>query len=111
MAAALRTDLVALHDRGVHPLLLMHLAGAAKVDAMALLAAPAGAATGGLTVLLDVAKCEGFASCVLSAPEVFDLDEQAGVAVLLVEAPPETMRADVEQAARSCPVRAITVVG
>lgn len=38
-----------------------------------------------MQVALDLAKCEGFGSCVLSAPAVFDLDEQVGLAILLHE--------------------------
>jgi ferredoxin len=62
-----------------------------------------------MKVVLDVAKCEGFASCVLSAPEVFDLDEQDNVAIVLDTEPPATLRADLEAAVRACPVRAITL--
>lgn len=62
-----------------------------------------------MKVLVDVDRCEGFASCVLSAPDVFDLDERSGVAVLLVEEPPDALLADVQDAVRSCPVRAISL--
>lgn len=63
-----------------------------------------------MKVVLDVAKCEGFASCVLSAPEVFDLDEEDNVAIVLEAEPPATLRPDLEAAVRACPVRAITLI-
>ncbi|MFB9727938.1 ferredoxin [Haloechinothrix salitolerans] len=62
-----------------------------------------------MRVTLNIAKCESFASCVVAAPEVFDLDEEENVAVLLDESPPEEMRSAVEEAVRSCPVQAIAL--
>ncbi|MCI2423763.1 ferredoxin [Saccharopolyspora sp. K220] len=57
-------------------------------------------------VVADFAKCEGFASCVIVAPEVFDLDDDNVVRVL-DEQPDESRRAEVEEAVRNCPRRAI----
>ncbi|SFO65351.1 2'-carboxy-2,3-dihydroxybiphenyl 1,2-dioxygenase small subunit and ferredoxin fusion protein [Pseudonocardia ammonioxydans] len=62
-----------------------------------------------MKVVLDVAKCEGFASCVLSAPEVFDLDEEDNIAIVLEAEPPARLRSALEAAVLACPVRAITL--
>ena len=44
------------------------------------------------------------------APEVFEVRDD-GFLYVLQEEPPETLRGDVESAARSCPVQAITLEG
>jgi ferredoxin len=54
-------------------------------------------------------KCEGYACCVIAAPEVFDIDTATGRVVILLEEPGEDLREAVEEAARDCPVRVITV--
>ena len=59
-----------------------------------------------MRVVADLAKCEGFASCVIVAPEVFDLDED-NVVRLLEERPDESRRSEVEEAVRNCPRHAI----
>lgn len=56
-------------------------------------------------------KCEGYACCVIAAPEVFDLEPTSGRVVLLLAEPDEQLREVVEEAARDCPVRAISVDG
>jgi ferredoxin len=58
-------------------------------------------------VTVDTEKCQGYASCLLEAPKVFDLDEDENVAILLMTNPPEDMRPEVERAARLCPTMAI----
>jgi ferredoxin len=65
------------------------------------------AATMNLTI--DVAKCCGSGQCVMAAPDVFDQDDD-GVAFLLDQTPPDTERANVDEAIASCPTGAITVV-
>jgi ferredoxin len=42
------------------------------------------------------------------APEVFELDETAGLAVVRLAEPPLELHARVEQAVALCPTRAIT---
>ncbi|MEW2506537.1 ferredoxin [Amycolatopsis sp. CA-161197] len=58
----------------------------------------------------DTARCEGFASCVITAPEVFDLTDDNLVSIL-DENPDESQRAAVEEAVRSCPRQAIRLAG
>jgi ferredoxin len=56
---------------------------------------------------VDPARCCGAGQCVLTAPEVFDQDEETGLVVLLDPRPPtETLRA-VRDAAAFCPAGAI----
>lgn len=58
-------------------------------------------------VHVDRDRCEIHAQCVFAAPEVFALDDDDELTYDAT--PPETHRAAVEEAARICPVRAITV--
>lgn len=60
-------------------------------------------------VVLDLDTCQGYANCVMVAPEVFDINEDTGVAVLLQEQPDESQRAAVEEAVRQCPTEALSL--
>jgi ferredoxin len=62
-------------------------------------------------VLLDLDRCQGYANCVVTAPDIFDLDEQTGTAILLQEAPDDALRAAAEEAVRRCPTEAISIEG
>ncbi|MCT1515326.1 MULTISPECIES: ferredoxin [Mycobacteriales] len=60
-----------------------------------------------MRVEVDRQRCESNGLCVLSAPEVFDLDDDG---VLHVAAcPDESLRADVQDAVATCPVQALTI--
>jgi ferredoxin len=59
-------------------------------------------------VKVDLGACQGYANCVVAADDVFDIDD-AGVVVLLRADIPESDRARVESAARTCPVNALAV--
>lgn len=61
-------------------------------------------------VKADLEACQGYANCVMGADDVFDLDDE-GVVVLLSTEVSEEARARVEDAANSCPVSALRVVG
>ena len=61
-----------------------------------------------IRVIIDRPKCAGYANCLEAAPEVFDLDAE-DVAVTLAESYPESDRALLENAARRCPAKAITL--
>lgn len=63
-----------------------------------------------MRITVDLQRCEGFASCVITAPELFDLDDAASVAVVLEPSPAEDAQPAALEAAASCPVRAITVL-
>jgi ferredoxin len=57
---------------------------------------------------IDWALCDGNGNCVAEAPDVFDFNDDDTLKVL-VEAPGEELREQVEQAAAACPKRAITL--
>ncbi|HEX6458267.1 MAG TPA: ferredoxin [Thermoleophilaceae bacterium] len=59
--------------------------------------------------MLDLDTCQGYANCVMVAPDVFDIDEQKGTAILLQEQPDDSRLAAVEEAVRQCPTEAISV--
>jgi ferredoxin len=60
-------------------------------------------------VVLDLDTCQGYANCVMVAPEVFDIDETTGVAILLQEQPDDSQLAAVEEAVRQCPTEALSI--
>jgi ferredoxin len=60
-----------------------------------------------LKVEVDLDACQGYVCCVMSAPEVFDVDDETAKVVLLNAEPAESMRAKVEDAVRSCPSHAL----
>lgn len=62
-----------------------------------------------LRATADLSRCQGYANCVIAAPDVFDLDDKTGLVVVLQENPPDDREAAVREAARSCPVQAITL--
>jgi len=56
----------------------------------------------------DFEACQGYANCVDAAPEVYDIDDD-GVVVVLREQITDEERPRIEEAARSCPVSALTI--
>ncbi len=65
-----------------------------------------------MRVKVDLDLCQGHAMCQEEAPEVFRVVERPGAYAqveLLMEEPPEALRAKVEAAARYCPNRAISL--
>lgn len=56
----------------------------------------------------DFGACQGYANCVDAAPDVYDIDDD-GVVVLLREEISEEERPRIEEAARSCPVNALSI--
>jgi ferredoxin len=59
-----------------------------------------------MKINVDLDKCQGFANCVMAAPEHFDLNDDSLVVVLDRDVD-EARRTDIEEAIRSCPVEAI----
>ena len=55
-----------------------------------------------------MSQCDLHGLCVEAAPEVFEIDDN-GVLKVLIEAPPPELRAKVEKAVRECPTGAITI--
>lgn len=65
-----------------------------------------------MRVRVDRQLCQGHAMCVLEAPEVFRVVDRPGdyaQVELVLERPPEALRARVEAAVRYCPNRALGI--
>lgn len=62
-----------------------------------------------MRVTVDLGRCNAYGNCVIEAPDVFDIDDASGLAIVLQESPPEELRAKVQAAAKLCPVLAISV--
>ncbi len=60
-------------------------------------------------VTADLKACQGYANCVIEAPDFFGLDDD-GVVELLRREIPDEERDRIVAAAESCPVRALTVI-
>ncbi|MFF7753458.1 ferredoxin [Streptomyces sp. NPDC007971] len=58
-----------------------------------------------MQILVDLARCQGYAQCVFHAPEMFELHGEE--ALLYHPAVPDEQRERVLQAAAACPVQAI----
>jgi ferredoxin len=56
-----------------------------------------------MRIVVDVQRCRGAGLCALTAPEVFDQDENDGTVVVLEEEPPPEFHHVVGVAAQLCP--------
>lgn len=63
-----------------------------------------------MKIVVDWDKCESHGQCEFAAPDVFSINDEGDLDVL-EENPTESARVEVEEAARRCPTRAITVEG
>jgi ferredoxin len=63
----------------------------------------------GFSVSVDRTLCIASGLCVSGLPEVFDQDDDQGLAFAKTDRPGESFAAQVHQAADLCPSRAITV--
>ena len=63
-----------------------------------------------MKIIVDFDLCEANVRCVEAAPEVFKVDEQDFLHIL-IEEPGEHLREKVEEAARLCPRQAIVIEG
>jgi ferredoxin len=59
-----------------------------------------------MRIAADIERCIGAGSCVLSAPEVFDQDDEGRV-LLLLERPGDELRRSVQDAVTVCPAAAL----
>ena len=62
-----------------------------------------------MRVVVSLETCQGYANCVIEADRIFDLDEETGKAVVLVETVPAELAESARLAADSCPVDAIDI--
>jgi ferredoxin len=61
-----------------------------------------------MRIVIDFNQCESNALCMAAAPEVFALDDDDQIHVL-IEEPNESLREKVELAVRNCPKQAISM--
>jgi|HubBroStandDraft_2_1064218.scaffolds.fasta_scaffold2597747_1 ferredoxin len=62
-----------------------------------------------MRIIVDVDLCQGHAQCEDAAPDIFQVDDN-GLLTVLVESPDESARARVEDAVRRCPAEALQIV-
>ena len=62
-----------------------------------------------MEVHADVEACQGYVTCVMSAPEIFDLDDAEGTVIVLQTRPGADLQAKALAAVQSCPARALSV--
>lgn len=62
-----------------------------------------------MRIQIDWDLCEGHGQCEFAAPDVFTINDDGDLDIL-DETPGEDQRANVEQAVRRCPTRALAIV-
>lgn len=62
-----------------------------------------------MKVSVELDKFIGAGQCVFNAPEVFDQDDDSGIAVVLHESPAPELRAAARLAMQVCPAAAIHI--
>ncbi len=62
-----------------------------------------------MNVSVNYDRCAGHGQCLLGAPTVFDLEDDADQVTLLDPQPDDSLRASVQRAASMCPASAIVV--
>ncbi len=60
-------------------------------------------------VTVDLEACQGHGVCNMSAPNVFELDDEDGHAIVVADPVPPELEAAAQLGADSCPERAISV--
>jgi len=63
-----------------------------------------------IQIEVDFDRCESHGECALAAPEVFEVDDNNFLQILVAE-PGEDLRPKLEAAARACPTGAIALKG
>jgi ferredoxin len=63
----------------------------------------------GISVSVDREACVGYGNCVVAAPEIFELDTDANMAIVLDGAPVDEHGDGISEAEIDCPARAILV--
>jgi ferredoxin len=61
-----------------------------------------------LKIVVDWDKCDGNGVCMGIAPDIFEVDDEMNLNILVEEPGPERMQ-DVRQAVASCPVLALSL--
>jgi ferredoxin len=60
-------------------------------------------------IIANLETCQGYANCVIEAPDVFDIDETSAKVIVLQATPTPDLVEDVRRAAAACPVKALTI--
>lgn len=63
-----------------------------------------------MRVTVDLGACQGHGVCHMSAPDVFELDDEDGHAIVVSDPVPAALESDAQLGVDSCPERAISVV-
>ncbi len=63
----------------------------------------------GLEIRVDASKCLAYGNCVSVAPDLFDLPARAKSVLVLKRVVGGEEREELEEAVRSCPVRALSI--
>ena len=66
--------------------------------------------TGMTQIVSDPHICQGYANCLVTAPDYFDLDDDDGKVSILNAHPADSDEAQVREAVGSCPVRALKLL-
>lgn len=61
-------------------------------------------------LILDTGKCQGYANCLIEAPQIWDFDEDNDTALLKQEHPSDDLRSVAEASVRCCPAQAIQML-
>ena len=62
-----------------------------------------------MKVIVDSGRCELHGECMMAAPDVFAIEDDADSVTVLNAQPDEHLRSAVEEAAMMCPVAAIRI--
>lgn len=62
-----------------------------------------------MRAFVDLTKCQGYANCVIEADRIFDLDDETGKAVVVLDPVPAEALEDANRAVAACPVSAISI--
>jgi ferredoxin len=60
-------------------------------------------------VVFEPGKCQGYANCLIEAPEIWDFSDSENRALLKLASPDERLRSKAEASARCCPAQAIRI--
>lgn len=59
---------------------------------------------------VNLNTCQGYSNCVMEAPDLFDVDDETGKAVVLLDEFGPELAAEAQRAADNCPVSAISIL-
>jgi ferredoxin len=62
-----------------------------------------------MRIVIDHKKCTGLGMCEAEAPDLFEVQED-GSLLVLIEMPGQDKRAELEAAVESCPTEALSIV-